>query len=129
MTVTVTVSTKHKAASVGVVSTLLLAGCVTITSPAPAGKDTYMMGLSASGSFSSDADLLARTVQSADAFCTSQGRTIKVVSTSSSGVQIWTTKSNQVLFKCIPSPSPATSSAPQLDERLGESAPPNLRGQ
>lgn len=54
-----TVSTKHKAALVGVVSTLLLAGCVTITSPVPAGKDTYMMGLGARG-FSSDADLLAQ---------------------------------------------------------------------
>lgn len=106
-----TVSTKHKAALVGVVSTLLLAGCVTITSPVPAGKDTYMMGLGARG-FSSDADLLAQTIQSAGAFCTSQGRTIKVVSSSS--------QSNQVLFKCVPPTSPPASPAPHLDERLGE---------
>jgi hypothetical protein len=117
--VAVTVSTKHKAALVGVVSILLLAGCVTMTSPVPAGKDTYMMGLGARG-FSSDADLLAQTIQSAGAFCTSQGRTIKVVSSSSSGVQAWTPQSNQVLFKCVPPTSPPTSPAPRLDERLGE---------
>jgi hypothetical protein len=100
----VTVSTKHKAALVGVVSILLLAGCVTMTSPVPAGKDTYMMGLGARG-FSSDADLLAQTIQSAGAFCTSLGRT---------------PQSNQVLFKCVPPTSPPTSPAPPLDERLGE---------
>ncbi len=104
----------------GLAITIVGAGCVTMTSPVPAGKDTYMMGLGAGSGFSSDADLLARTVQSAGVFCASQGRAIKVVSTSSSGVQAWTPKSNQVLFKCVPSPSPATSSAPQLDERLGE---------
>ena len=60
-----------------------------------------MMGLGARGGFSSDAELLARTIQAAGAFCTSQHRTIQVVSTSSSGVQMWTPQSNQVMFKCI----------------------------
>jgi hypothetical protein len=83
-------------------SLLALAGCVTVTSPVLAGKDTYMMGLGARGGFSSDADLLARTIQDAGAFCTSQHRTIEVLNTTSSGTQGWTPQSNQVLFKCVP---------------------------
>jgi hypothetical protein len=86
----------------GVVGTLLLAGCVSVTSPVLAGKDTYMMGLGARGGFSSDAELLAQTIQAAGAFCTSQHRTIEVVSSTSSGVQMWTPQSNQVMFKCLP---------------------------
>jgi hypothetical protein len=83
-------------------STLLIAGCVNVTSPVLAGKDTYMMGLGARGGLSSDAELLAKTIQSAGAFCTSQHRVVQVVSTSSNGVQGWTPQSNQVLFKCLP---------------------------
>jgi hypothetical protein len=82
-------------------STLLLAGCASVTSPVLAGKDTYMIGLGARGGFSSDAELLAQTIQAAGAFCTKQGRTIEVVSSTSSGVQMWTPQSNQVMFKCL----------------------------
>jgi len=46
----------------GLAVAIAVAGCVTMTSPVPAGKDTYMRGLGAGGGFSSDADLLARTV-------------------------------------------------------------------
>jgi hypothetical protein len=87
---------------IGIVGTLLLTGCVTVTSPVLAGKDTYMIGLGARGGFSSDADLLAQTIQSAGAFCTAQQRTIEVISSSSNGTQGWTPQSNQVLFKCVP---------------------------
>jgi hypothetical protein len=79
----------------------LLGGCVTVTSPVLAGKDTYMIGIGARGGFSSDADLMAQTIQSAGAFCTTQHRVIQVVSTTSSGTQGWTPQSNQVLFKCV----------------------------
>ena len=85
----------------GILSSVLLVGCVSVTSPVLAGKDTYMLGLGARGGFSSDADLLAQTIQNAGTFCTSQHRTIEVVSTSSSGTQGWTPQSNQVLFKCV----------------------------
>jgi hypothetical protein len=83
------------------VSLSILAGCVNVTSPVLAGKDTYMIGLGARGGFSSDADLMAQTLQSAGAFCTTQHRVIQVVSTTSNGTQGWTPQSNQVLFKCV----------------------------
>lgn len=69
------------------VSVLLLAGCVTVTPPVLAGKDTYMMGLGARGGFSNDAELLAQTIQAGGAFCTAQHRVIQVVTASSSGTQ------------------------------------------
>jgi hypothetical protein len=80
----------------------LLSGCVTMTSPVLAGKDTYMIGIGARGGFSSDADLMAQTIQSAGTFCTTQHRIIQVISTTSNGTQGWTPQSNQVLFKCVP---------------------------
>jgi hypothetical protein len=78
-----------------------LGGCVSITSPVVAGKDTYMIGLGAHGGFSSDADLLAQTIQSAGTFCTAQHRMVEVITTSSTGTQGWTPQSNQVLFRCV----------------------------
>jgi hypothetical protein len=83
------------------VATLCLSGCMQVTAPVSVGKDTYMMGLGARGGFSSDAELLAKTIQTAGQFCTAQGRRIEVVSSNSSGVQMWTPQSNQVVFKCL----------------------------
>ncbi len=95
-----------------IASTLFLAGCVNVTSPVLAGKDTYMISLGARGGFSSDAELLAQTIQAAGAFCTKQGRTVEVVSSSSSGVQMWTPQSNQVMFKCVLPDSPSGTPRP-----------------
>jgi len=87
---------------------LMLSGCVNMTDPVPVGKDTYMMGLGARGGFSSDAELMAQTIKAAGAFCESQGRNIEVQSSSSSGVQMWTPQSNQVIFKCVSSKGTAS---------------------
>lgn len=80
---------------------LALSGCVSMTDPVPVGKDTYMIGLGARGGFSNDAELMAQTIKAAEAFCASQNRRVDVQSTSSSGVQMWTPQSNQVIFKCV----------------------------
>lgn len=59
-----------------------------------------MIGLGARGGLSNDAELLAQTIRTAGAFCTSQHRVISVKSISTSGTQGWTQQSNQVFFKC-----------------------------
>jgi hypothetical protein len=84
-----------------IIGAVLLTGCVTMTDPVMVGKDTYMIGLGARGGFSNDSDLLAQTIRSAGAFCSSQHRTIEVQSTNTSGVQMWTPQNNQVTFKCV----------------------------
>jgi hypothetical protein len=80
---------------------LCLSGCVQVTAPVSVGKDTYMIGLGARGGISNDAELMAKTLQAAGQFCATQSRRIEVVSSSSSGVQMWTPQSNQVVFKCV----------------------------
>tara|TARA_R110000868_G_scaffold11116_1_gene54442 strand:+ start:358 stop:582 length:225 start_codon:yes stop_codon:yes gene_type:complete len=72
-----------------------------MTEPVSTGKDTYMIGLGARGGFYSDAELLARSIKAAGAFCASQRRRAEVQNTSASGVQMWTPQSNQVIFKCV----------------------------
>jgi hypothetical protein len=84
------------------VASAALVGCVTMTDPVQVGPDTYMIGLGARGGFSSDAELMSQSIKAATAFCASQHRAINVQSTSSSGVQMWTPQSNQVVFKCVP---------------------------
>ncbi|HVP83207.1 MAG TPA: hypothetical protein VMS78_00670 [Rhizomicrobium sp.] len=78
-----------------------LSGCVTVTAPVSVGKDTYMIGLGAHGGFSSDAELMAKTLKAAGDFCAAQNKHIEVQSTSAKGVQMWTPQSNEVIFKCV----------------------------
>lgn len=80
---------------------IILVGCVSLTAPVSVGKDTYMIGLGATGGFSSDAELLAESIRAASSFCAQQGKDLEVQSSSSSGVQMWTPQSNQVIFKCL----------------------------
>ena len=80
---------------------LALAGCVSMTEPVSVGPDAYMLGLSARGGMTSDAELLAQTLRSAGTFCTRQGRRIEVQSTNSTGTQGWTPQGNQVMFRCV----------------------------
>lgn len=92
-----------KTLRLALISAALLGSCVSMTEPVQVGKDTYMMGLNARGGFSSDAELLARTIRTATAFCASQGRGIEVQSSNVTGVQMWTPQNNQIVFTCTPS--------------------------
>ena len=93
-----------KIVAIAVITGLALSGCVSVTQPVSVGPDTYMMGLGAHGGFSSDAELLAQTMRAAGEFCASMNRMIEVQSSHSSGVQMWTPQSNEVIFKCIARP-------------------------
>jgi hypothetical protein len=95
---------------VGAVAVLALGGCVTMTEPVQVGPDTYMIGLGARGGLSSDAELLSQSIKAASTFCASKNRHIEVQNTSTSGVQMWTPQSNQVMFKCVA----ASNSSPRI---------------
>ena len=83
--------------------TLALAGCVTVTPPVSMGGGRYMLTLNARGGFQSNGALLAQTIQQANTFCATQGKTANVLSTQSTGVQMWTPQDNQVVFECVAS--------------------------
>ena len=79
---------------------LALAGCVQMTDPVPVGTDTYMLGLTAKGGLTGNAELLAQTMRAAGAFCGRQGRHMELQSSNTSGTQGWTPQGNQVVFRC-----------------------------
>jgi len=84
-----------------IAAVISLSGCVSVTEPVSVGKDTYMIGLGARGGFSTDAELMSKTLKAAGDFCTAQNKHIEVQSTSAKGTQMWTPQSNQVIFKCV----------------------------
>ncbi len=90
----------HKAI-VAAVTVLLLSGCVTPTAPVSMGNDRYMIGVNARGGFSSNSELLAATVQRAQAFCSSMNKQAIVDDTNTSGSQGWTPQDAQVVFRCV----------------------------
>ena len=86
-------------------ASLLLAGCVTTTDPVSMGGGRYMITLNARGGFQSNGTLITETVQRANNFCATQGKSANVLSTETKGVQMWTPPNNRVVFECV-SPSP-----------------------
>lgn len=79
----------------------LLTGCSTVSEVVPTGKDTYMVGSSARGGFTSDAEVKALAVKRANEYCAAQGKRAQVLSSSSSGVQMWTPQNSEVQFSCV----------------------------
>lgn len=79
---------------------LLMTGCVSVTDPVAMGEGRYLITLNARGGLQSDGELLAQTVKRANDFCAAQGLHANVVSTQTTGVQMWTPQNNQVVFKC-----------------------------
>jgi hypothetical protein len=80
---------------------LLISGCVTMTDPVPMGEGRYMISLNARGGFQNNGELLAQSIKRANDFCTVQGLHADVLSTQTSGVQMWTPQDNQVVFRCV----------------------------
>ncbi|WP_143188691.1 hypothetical protein [Burkholderia ubonensis] len=80
---------------------LLMTGCVSVTDPVAMGEGRYLITLNARGGLQSDGELLAQSVQRANDFCAARGLHADVVSTQTSGVQMWTPQNNQVIFKCV----------------------------
>jgi hypothetical protein len=85
-----------------------VAACVTYTEPTPMGNDTYFLGTNARGGFSSNSQLLADTIQRANAFCAGMNRTAVVSEANARGAQGWTPQDTRVVFRCAEN-APATS--------------------
>ena len=79
----------------------LISGCVTMTDPVPMGEGRYMISLNARGGFQNNGELLAQSIKRANDFCAGQGLHANVLSTQTSGVQMWTPQDNQVVFRCV----------------------------
>lgn len=79
---------------------LAVTGCVSMTDPVAMGEGRYLITLNARGGMQSDGELLAQTITKANQFCAAQNKTASIISTKSSGVQMWTPQDNQVVFKC-----------------------------
>ncbi len=80
---------------------LALAGCTTVSDVVPTGKDTYMVGSTARGGFTGDAEVKAQAIKRASEFCAAQGKIAQVTGSSSSGTQMWTPQNAEVQFACI----------------------------
>jgi hypothetical protein len=78
-----------------------LAACSTVSEVVPMGKDTYMVGSSARGGFTSDAEVKSLAIKRANEYCSGQGKVAQVTSSSSTGVQMWTPQNSEVQFACI----------------------------
>lgn len=73
-----------------------------MTPPVSMGEGRYMISLNANGGFQGDGELLAKTITRANDFCAGQGgMQADVLSSHTSGVQMWTPQNNQVVFRCI----------------------------
>ncbi|GAC1531608.1 MAG: hypothetical protein NVS2B16_37980 [Chloroflexota bacterium] len=71
-----------------------------MTEPVSVGVDTYMLGLTAKGGLTGDAELLAQTMRAAGGFCGRQGRHMELQGSNTSGTQGWTPQGNHVVFRC-----------------------------
>ena len=80
---------------------IFASGCVSVTDITPAGKNTYMVGTSAKGGLMSDAEVAAKSIKKANEFCASKNQVIQIISTNSSGVQMWTPQENTLMFSCV----------------------------
>lgn len=80
---------------------LILSACVTPTEPVSMGEGRYMIGVNARGGFSSNSELLADTIQRANAFCATMNKEAVVENTNTRGAQGWTPQDAQVVFRCV----------------------------
>ena len=85
---------------IALLALVILGGCVSMTQPAPLGEGRYMITLNARGGFTSDGELLSRSVAKANEFCRTTGQQAEIIEVKNSGVQMWTPQNNRVIFYC-----------------------------
>lgn len=82
------------------VTPIVLAACTTVSPVTPLGNNTYLVGTSVRGGFTSDTEVKTVALQRAMQFCQGQGKTMVVTGSQSSGVQGWTPQNAEVTFTC-----------------------------
>lgn len=78
----------------------ILAGCSSVTDVVPTGANSYMVGSTAHGGFTGDAEVKALALRRANEFCAGKGKTAEVTSSQSTGTQGWTPQNSEVNFSC-----------------------------
>lgn len=79
----------------------ILTGCSTVSEVVPTGKDSYMVGSTARGGFTGDAEVKSLAVKRANEFCAAKGLRAQVTGSQSSGTQGWTPQNAEVQFTCV----------------------------
>jgi hypothetical protein len=82
-----------------------LAACTTVSPISPIGANSYMVGTSVRGGFTSDTEVKTIALQRANEFCRGMGKSMTLTSSQSSGVQGWTPQNSEVIFSCNEDPS------------------------
>lgn len=87
--------------SVLLIALLALAGCATTSDVMDVGQGNYMVGTSVRGGLTSDTEVKAGVIRRATAYCTAMQKKMELVSSTSSGVQMWTPQNAEVIFRCV----------------------------
>ena len=86
------------------------------------GRDTFLVGTDARGGFSSSADLLAKSAQKANAYCTAMGKEMLPDNIQNSGVRGFTPQENTLIFRCLAADDPGNQRPvlrPPANVRIG----------
>lgn len=91
---------------------LALAGCASMTDIVPAGRDTYLVSTTDIMGMSNSGSMRAAQLKRANAYCESQGKRMKAVSTEGSGVPWMTPTDASLTFQCLAETDPQWGAAP-----------------
>lgn len=79
----------------------LVVGCASSSPVAPYGKDSYIVSVDDVWGGNSLGKLQVKAAQEANAYCSKQGKVMRVRNTSGQGTQGWTSTSSSLVFSCI----------------------------
>jgi len=85
---------------------VLLVGCASSSSVAPYGRDSYIISVDDIWGGHSLGKLQVKAAQEANAYCSKQGKVMRVRNTSGQGTQGWTSTSSSLVFSCIDESDP-----------------------
>lgn len=77
-----------------------LTACASVSEVMKVGPDSYMVGTSVHGGFTSDTEVKSGAIKRAQAYCGASGKQMALVSSQSSGTQGWMPQNAEIIFKC-----------------------------
>lgn len=86
---------------VSVMCVAALVGCASTSQVTPYGKDTYILASEDIWGAYSSSSMQVNAARKAGEFCASQGKVMRVRSTTQEGTQLWTGTSSSLVFSCI----------------------------
>ena len=79
---------------------LLLVGCASTSQVTSYGDDSYIVSATDPGGVTVHYQLLVNASREASAFCTKEGKTMRVIESKTSG-DAWSGRSATVVFRCV----------------------------